>query len=217
LEDDESVGFISATFSHWIDGTPRESLQAPTEAQLQSDELEVITIANYRRFTGRILLGFSLVRCSVLDAVRSAKAPLVSSLRNNHEFELIIRMIVTHRCLRLNVPSGWYRVMPNSLSANGARAWRGRMQAAAILRDWAGETGRKELQQAMSRSRAVAVRRAARFDWVNGDRGACASLLLGDLFRNGGISSFVLLLMLALGLDRPVKLMNKGDQRAKCN
>lgn len=215
LEDDESVGFISTMFSRWVDGTPRELLQAPTEAQLQSDELEVLTLANYSRFTGRVLLGFSLVRCSVLDAIRSAKAPLVSSLRNNHDFELIVRLIATHRCVRLNVASGWYRVMPNSLSANGAGAWRGRMQAAAILRDWAAETGRTELHQVMSRARGIAVRRAARHDWVNGDRGACASLLLGDLFRNGGISSLALLILLALGLDRPIKSMTKGDQRAQ--
>lgn len=162
---------------------------------------------------GSLLFSFALVRTSALDEIRPGGNLYVEELRNNMDFELLTRLLTTGTGAFLEIPGGAYRVIPTSLSADGMRAWRGRIAACDLLLGWARETGRNELANTLRHARGSAVRHTARHEWVKGEKFQAIRTLLKDSIYRCSPKSLLLLMMLPMGLDGMVRGMTKGDQR----
>jgi hypothetical protein len=162
---------------------------------------------------GSLLLSFTLVRSSALDEIRPGGVLFVEELRNNMDFELLTRLLTTGTGAYLETPGGAYRVIPTSLSADGTRAWRGRVAACELLLGWARETGRNELANTLRSAKGSAVRHTARHEWVKGEKVQATRTLLKDSIYRCSPMSFLLLVMLPMGLDGVVRGMSRGDQR----
>lgn len=204
LEESPHCGGCFGSFYKCFDGDAGPFLR---DHQPQDPEVEAFSqdegLTFYLNHTGEFIPSFSLLRKSVLDDL-SRDGPLFHpELDNNQDFHLFVRILAMTGVRYIKNPMGVYFLQPDSISRNQEKVWSSRAVAVELLIDLAGDLALSDFHIAFLRKmRAIAVRRVARLISNAGKRGQAVTSLMKELRRAPSLKTFVLLLLIGLGLHR---------------
>ena len=157
----------------------------------------------YLNHTGEIIPSFALLRKSALDKLSGGGYLFHPELDNNQDFHLFARLLAKNDVLYVKNPLGVYYLQPDSISRNQEKAWSARAVAIELLVELAEELSLSDFHIAfLKKMRATAVRRVARLLSNRGQRTEAVTGLAKELMRMPSLKTFVLLLLIALGLQR---------------
>ncbi|MEX0583827.1 MAG: glycosyltransferase family 2 protein [Sneathiella sp.] len=204
LEENRDCGGCFGSFYKCFDGNSRLFLdghkpQEPDVAEFSPKE----GLSFYFRHTGEFIPSFTLLRKSALDDLCRAGYLFHPELGNNQDFHLFVRLLAKNDVLYIRNPLGVYYLQPQSISRNQEEVWSSRAVAVESLIELAEELSFSNFEIAFLRKmRATAVRRLARLLSNGGNRREAVKSLVTELRRAPSLKTFVLLLLIALGLHR---------------
>lgn len=213
LEKNGDCGGCFGGFYKCFDGNFRALIERhqPQEPEVKEfSQGEGLTF--YLNHTGEFIPSFALLRKSVLDKLCHSGYLFHPELDNNQDFHLFARVLARNDALHVKNPLGVYYLQPDSISRDQEKAWSARAVAVESLIELAEELSLSDFHIAfLKKMRATAVRRVARLLSNQGQRKEAVKGLAKELMRAPSLKTFVLLLLIALGLQR--KKMNYAGQK----
>ena len=172
----------------------------------------------YLNRTGDILPSFTVVHPRVFSHLRESGTPFDPSYRNNQDYDMFVRLLHVSKGIRLAFQGGVYRVHPEGISAQGARAWLCRTAVDRDLERWFQDRGANEQAHRWRTYEGSSLRKASRHLWRRnrfGDRSTAISLLTENVLEHRSVRSLLLLLLMPMGLDpRSRRIPQTGDTRS---